>query len=389
MEKVTQSIINIGVNDYDITIFENQYSLEKGMAYNSYLILDEKVAVMDTVDPGVTEEWLANLQEGLGGRAVEYLIVQHMEPDHGGSIMTLYERYPKMKVVASAQAFQMMKQFFGIDVAERGIIVKEGDTLELGAHTLQFFTAPMVHWPEVLVTYEQSEKIAFSADGFGKFGTRDADEDWTCEARRYYFNICGKYGIQVQNLLKKLATLDIQIICPLHGPVLTETLGYYIDKYAVWSSYEPEDKGILIAYASIYGNTAKAAWKLKEILEAKGAKKVAITDLCKDDVHEAVEDAFRYDKLVLAAASYDAGVFPPMEAFLHHLKSKNFQKRTVALMENGSWGPTAGRTMKALLEGMKDITILEPVITIKSAMTEENKKQMEDMVKMLTESFRG
>lgn len=388
MEKITSSIINIGVNNYDIKIFENQYALEKGMAYNSYLILDEKVAVMDTVDPGVTEKWLDNLQEGLGDREVDYLIVQHMEPDHGGSIMRLYERYPKMKIVSSAQAFRMMQQFFGTDIGERGVIVKEGDTLPLGAHTLQFFTAPMVHWPEVLVTYEQSEKVAFSADGFGKFGTTDADEDWACEARRYYFNICGKYGIQVQNLLKKLATLDIRIICPLHGPVLTENLNYYIDKYAVWSSYEPEDKGIFIAYASIYGNTAKAAWKLKEILEEQGAQKVVITDLCKDDIHEAVEDAFRYDRLVLAAASYDAGVFPPMEAFLHHLKSKNFQKRTVALIENGSWGPTAGRTMKELLEGMKEITVIDPIITIKSAMSEENKKQMEDVAKLLTESLR-
>lgn len=386
MENVTNTIINVGVNDRNIKLFESQYVLEKGMAYNSYVILDEKTAVMDTVDPSVTEEWLANLDEALGGTKVDYLIVQHMEPDHAGSILALIRKFPEMKLVGSAMAFTMMQQFFAEDLKEKSVIVKEEDTLKLGEHTLQFFMAPMVHWPEVMVTYEQSEKVVFSADGFGKFGTRDADEDWTCEARRYYFNICGKYGMNVQNLLKKLANLSIEAICPLHGPVLTENLEYYIGKYAVWSSYEPEEEGILIACASIHGNTAKAAEKLKEILVDKGAKKVVITDLCRDDLHEAIEDAFRYDCLVLAAATYDGGVFPPMETFLHHLKAKNYQKRTVAIMENGSWAPVAGKGMKSLLEGMKDITLAEPMITLKSVMTAENRYQMESLAENLLQT---
>lgn len=383
MEKVTASIINIGVNDREIDLFESQYHIEKGMAYNSYVILDEKVAVMDTVDPRATGEWLANLQEALNGRKVDYLVVQHMEPDHGGSIKALLELYPGMQLVGTAQAFQMIRQFFNLDIEKQTLAVKEGDTLQLGTHTLQFIQAPMVHWPEVLVTYEQSEKVVFSADGFGKFGTRDADEDWTCEARRYYFNICGKYGMQVQNLLKKLAPLEVQAICPLHGPVLAENLGYYIDKYAVWSSYEPEDEGILIAYASIHGNTAAAAQKMKELLEEQGEKKVAITDLCRDDLHEAIEDAFRYDCLVLASSSYDAGVFPPMETFLAHLAAKTFRNRKVALIENGTWAPSAAKTMKTFLEKMKDITLIEPVITIKSAMNEENLTQMKELAEQL------
>lgn len=383
MEQVTSSIMNIGVNDRDITLFESQYHIEKGMAYNSYVILDEKVAVMDTVDPRATEEWLINLKEALGGRKVDYLVVQHMEPDHGGSIKALLELYPQLQLVGTVQAFQMIRQFFELDIDRQTVAVKEGDTLPLGNHTLQFIQAPMVHWPEVLVTYEQSEKIVFSADGFGKFGTRDAEEDWTCEARRYYFNICGKYGMQVQTLLRKLDLLEIHAICPLHGPVLTENLGYYIDKYSVWSSYEPEDEGIFIAYASIHGNTAAAAWKLKEILEKQGEKKVAIADLCRDDLHEAVEDAFRYDCLILAAASYDAGVFPAMETFLAHLKAKTFRNRTVALMENGTWAPSAAKTMKAALEGMKDIRLVEPVITIKSTMKKENEVQMKTLAEEL------
>lgn len=383
MEKVTETIINVGVNDAALTLFEGQYALENGMAYNSYVILDEKTAVMDTVDAHVTQEWLANLEEALAGRTVDYLIVQHMEPDHSGSMERLMEKFPEMKIVASAAAFNMMKQFFTADVQSRAVAVKEGDTLSLGAHTLQFFTAAMVHWPEVIVTYEQSEKVMFSADGFGKFGTRDADEDWTCEARRYYFNICGKYGMQVQALLKKLAALNISVICPLHGPVLTENLGYYIDKYATWSSYAPEDEGVFIAYASVYGHTKEAALKLKEILEEKGAPKVSVCDLCRDDMHEAVEDAFRYDRLVLAAVSYDAGVFPAMEDFLHHLKNKNYQKRTVSLIENGSWAPTAAKTMKTLLEGMKELTVLEPVVTIRSAMKPETVVQLEEMADAL------
>ena len=385
MEKVTESIINVGVNDYHITLFESQYKLEKGMAYNSYVVLDDKVAVMDTVDPDVTGEWLANLEQALGGRKVDYLIVQHMEPDHAGSIEILAEKFPEMQIVGNVRTFPMMKQFLNIDVDSKSIVVKEGDTLELGGHTLQFFMASMVHWPEVMVTYEQSEKILFSADGFGKFGTRDADEDWTCEARRYYFNICGKYGMQVQTFLKKAASLDIEIICPLHGPVLMENLGYYIGKYDTWSKYEPEDKGVFIAYASIHGNTAKAAMKLKEILEKKGVEKVVIADLAREDMHECIEDAFRYDRLVLAAASYDGGVFPPMEAFLHHLKSKNYQKRTIAIMENGSWGPTAARTMKSLIEGMKEINLIEPIITIKSTMNEANVAEIEALADVLGE----
>ncbi len=386
MENVTSTIINVGVNDRDIKLFESQYVLEKGMAYNSYVILDKKTAVMDTVDPSVTEEWLANLDEALDGRKVDYLVVQHMEPDHAGSILSLIRKFPEMKLVGSPMAFTMLQQFFAEDLKDKSVIVKEGDTLELGEHTLQFFMAPMVHWPEVMVTYEQSEKVVFSADGFGKFGTRDADEDWTCEARRYYFNICGKYGMNVQNLLKKLANLNIEAICPLHGPVLTDNLEYYIGKYAVWSSYEPEEEGILIACASIHGNTAKAAEALKEILEEKGAKKVVITDLCREDLHEAIEDAFRYNCLVLAASTYDGGVFPPMETFLHHLKAKNYQKRTIAIMENGSWAPTAGKVMKSLLEGMKDITLAEPMITLKSVMTEENKNQMESLAENLLQT---
>ncbi|MCI9125992.1 MAG: FprA family A-type flavoprotein [Eubacterium sp.] len=383
MEKVTNAIINVGVNDYNITLFESQYMLEAGMAYNSYVILDDKVAVMDTVDSTATEEWMKNLCEAIDGRSVDYVVVQHMEPDHSGSLLKLIEKFPEMKIVGNAKTFSMMSQFFDIDIEDKKIVVTEGDTLELGSHTLTFMMAPMVHWPEVMVTYESFEKVLFSADAFGKFGTRDADEDWACEARRYYFNIVGKYGVQVQMLLKKAAAMDIQTICPLHGPVLTENLEYYIDKYNTWSSYEPEDKGIFIAHASIHGNTAKAAEKLKEILEEAGAEKVAIADLCREDMHESVEDAFRYDRLVLAASSYDAEVFPPMAEFLHHLKAKNYQKRTVAIMENGSWAPTAARVMKAELEGMKNIDIVEPVITIKSTLKLDNVEQMKELAKVL------
>ncbi len=379
MEKITEDIVNIGVNDRDITLFEGQYEVKKGMAYNSYVILDEQVVVMDTVDPHVTAEWLKNMDEALGSQKVDYLVIQHMEPDHGGSIMQLIERFPDVKLVGNAKTFQIFQQFFDLSSDDRAVIVKEGDTLSIGKHTLQFFMAPMVHWPEVMVTYEQSEKVLFSADGFGKFGTRDADEDWTCEARRYYINICGKYGMQVQALLKKAAGLEIDVICPLHGPVLTENLKYYIDKYQIWSSYEPEDEGVLIACASIYGHTMKAAEKMKEILDQKGAKKVVIADLARDDLHEAVEDAFRYSHLVLAAASYDASVFPPMEDFLHRLKAKNYQKRTVGIIENGSWAPTAAKSMKALMEGMKAVTFAETVVTIKSALNAENLSQLETL----------
>lgn len=386
VEKVTEEIINIGVNDREITLFEGQYEVKNGMAYNSYVILDEQVVVMDTVDPRATQEWLQNLEEAVGARAVDYLVIQHMEPDHGGSIMQLIQRYPAMKIVGNAKTFQMLQQFFEVDPGEKAVIVKEGDTLCTGKHTLQFFMAPMVHWPEVMVTYDQTEKVLFSADGFGKFGTRDADEDWTCEARRYYINICGKYGMQVQALLKKAAALEISTICPLHGPVLTEQLGYYIDKYQVWSSYEPEDEGVLIACASIHGHTLQAAKKMKEILEQKGAKKVVLSDLTRDDLHEAVEDAFRYSHMIIAAASYDASVFPPMEDFLSRLKSKNYQKRKVGIIENGSWAPTAAKSMKALLEGAKQLSIAEPVVTIKSAMKAENLPQMEALAKELLQA---
>ena len=383
MEKVTEDIVNIGVNDREITLFEGQYELEKGMAYNSYVILDEQVVVMDTVDRRATAEWMKNLEEALGTRKVDYLVIQHMEPDHGGSIMQLVERFPDMKLVGNAKTLQMFGQFFDISPDDKAVTVKEGDTLSIGKHTLQFFMAPMVHWPEVMVTYEQSEKVLFSADGFGKFGMRDADEDWTCEARRYYFNICGKYGMQVQALLKKAAALEIDVICPLHGPVLSENLEYYINKYQVWSSYDPEDKGVLIACASIYGHTMNAAEKIREMLEQKGAGKVVIADLTRDDIHEAVEDAFRYSHLVLAASSYDAGVFPPMEDFLNRLKAKNYQKRTVGIIENGSWAPTAAKSMKAILEGAKALTFAETVVTIRSALKPENTLQLEALANEL------
>ena len=377
MEKVTQDILNVGVNDRDITLFEGQYTVENGMAYNSYVILDEQTAIMDTVDPRATKEWLANVKEALGGRKADYLVIQHMEPDHGGSILQLMELFPNMKLVGNAKTFPMLAQFFDVNTEGKMVVVKEGDTLSLGKHTLQFFMAPMVHWPEVMVTYDQADKVLFSADGFGKFGTRDAEEDWTCEARRYYINICGKYGAQVQALLKKASTLEINTICPLHGPVLTENLAYYIEKYMIWSSYQPEDEGVVVAYASVHGHTAKTAEKFTEILEAKGAKKVVLFDLCRDDIHVAVEDAFRYSHLVLAAVTYDGGVFPAMENFLNKLKSKNFQKRTVGIIENGSWAPMAGKTMKSMLGGLKELTILEPVVTVKSALKAENLPQLE------------
>ena len=380
---ISDSVLYIGVDDKTLDLFESQYEIPSGVSYNSYVILDDKVTVMDTVDARATEEWLANLEGALAGKNVDYLVVSHMEPDHAASIGILAEKYPDMKLVGNAKTFAMISQFFTVDLSNRQVVVKEGDTLNIGSHTLQFFMAPMVHWPEVMVTYEQSEKILFSADGFGKFGTLDADEPWTCEARRYYFNIVGKYGVQVQALLKKAAALDVQMICPLHGPILKEDLEYYIGKYDIWSKYEPEDEGVFIAYASIHGNTAKAAKKMAEILEAKGAKRVAIADLSRDDMAEAVEDAFRHDKLFLACATYDNEMFPCMEDFLSHLKAKNYQKRTVGLMENGSWGPMAGKRMQAVLETMKDITICEPMITIKSVMTEENVKQMESLAEQL------
>lgn len=380
---ISKSIKYIGVDDTTLDLFESQYEIPNGISYNSYVILDEKVTVMDTIDARKTEEWLSNLEQALEGRVVDYLVISHLEPDHAASIGILAEKYPEMKLVGNAKTFVMLPQFFAMDLTDRTVVVKEGDILNLGEHTLQFLMAPMVHWPEVMVTYEQSEKILFSADGFGKFGALSADEAWTCEARRYYFNIVGKYGAQVQALLKKAATLDIQMICPLHGPILKEDLGYYIGKYDIWSKYEPEDEGVFIAYASIHGNTAKAAKRMAEILEEKGAKRVAIADLSRDDMAEAVEDAFRHDKLFLAASTYDGGLFPCMEDFLSHLKAKNFQKRTVALMENGSWAPQAGRHMRTMLESMKDITICDKVISIKSVMTEKNEEEMREVAELL------
>lgn len=380
---ITDSILYVGVDDKTIDLFESQYIVPNGISYNSYVIMDDKITIMDTVDARKTEEWMANLEQVLGTQTPAYLVVSHMEPDHASNIKLLMDKYPQMQVVGNAKTFAMIPQFFDVDLTDRTVVVKEGDTLSLGTHTLQFFMAPMVHWPEVMVTYEQTEKVLFSADGFGKFGALDTDEAWTCEARRYYFNIVGKYGAQVQALLKKAATLDIQTICPLHGPILKENLGYYLGKYDVWSKYEPEDEGVFIAYASIHGNTAKAAKKMAQILEEKGAKRVAIADLSRDDMAEAVEDAFRHDKLLLASATYDGGLFPCMEDFLHHLKAKNYQKRTVALMENGSWAPMAAKKMTAILETMKDITICEPIVSIKSTMNAANLNAMEGLAEKL------
>lgn len=381
--KITNSILYVGVDDKTLDLFESQYIIPNGVSYNSYVIMDEKITIMDTVDARKTEEWLENLKTVLEDKAPAYLVVSHMEPDHAANIKVLMDLYPEMKVVGNAKTFPMIQQFFDVDLEERMVSVKEGDILELGKHTLQFFMAPMVHWPEVMVAYEQSEKILFSADGFGKFGSLDTEEDWTCEARRYYFNIVGKYGMQVQALLKKAATLDIQMICPLHGPILKENLGYYIGKYDVWSKYEPEEEGILIAYASIHGNTAKAAKQMAELLREKGAVKVALADLTRDDMAEAIEDAFRYSKMVLASATYDGGLFPCMEDFLLHLKAKNYQKRTVALMENGSWAPVAARKMKEILEGMKNITICEPIVTIKSTVKKDSLEKMNELMDVL------
>ena len=377
--KFSDFVKYIGVDDTTIDLFESQYVVPKGVSYNSYVILDDKVALMDTVDKRGMEQWEKNLTAALDGRAVDYLIIQHLEPDHAGSIARLVELYPEVTLVGNAKTFQMLPQFFDLPLEGHTLTVKEGDTLSLGSHTLTFVMAPMVHWPEVMVTYESSEKILFSADGFGKFGALSLteNEDWACEARRYYFNIVGKYGIPVQTLLKKAAGLDIATICPLHGPILTENLGYYLDLYNTWSSYEPESKGILIAYASIHGNTGKAAEKLAEILRSKGAEKVVVSDLAREDMAEVIEDAFRYDRMIVAAASYDSGVFPCMQDFLHHLQSKAYQNRKVGIVENGSWGPTAARTMKAILEPMKNITIVDPVVTIKSTLKESDIPNLE------------
>lgn len=381
---ITDSIFYIGADDKEIRLFESQYEVPNGMAYNSYLIKDEKNVVFDTIDRRVTNTWLENLEKALDGEKVDYLVVSHLEPDHAYNIGLLADKYPAMKIIGNAMTFKMLPNFFDLDLTDRKVVVKEGDTLNIGKHTLQFFMAPMVHWPEVMVTYEQTEKILFTADGFGKFGTLDTEEDWDCEARRYYFGIVGKYGAQVQALLKKASTLDIRMICPLHGPILKENLEHYIEKYDIWSSYKPEDDGVFIACASIYGNTLEAAQKLKEILEEKGAKKVVLTDLVKEDMAEAVEDAFRYDKVILAASSYNAGVFVPMEQFLNKLKERNYQNRKVGIIENGSWAPSAGKSMKNILQEMKDITIIEPTVTIQSTMKQETITQMEKLAESMT-----
>ena len=382
--EITSTIRYVGVDDLDIDLFESQYVVPEGMAYNSYIILDEKVAIMDTVDARKGAEWWANVETVLAGRTPDYLVVQHLEPDHAALIHEVLGRYPQVKVVATAKAVQMMPQFFdNVDFDGRVLAVKEGDTLSLGSHTLQFFVAPMVHWPEVMVSYEQSEKVLFAADAFGKFGALCNEGSWECEARRYYINICGKYGAQVQALLKKAATLDIRTICPLHGPVLTENLGHYIALYDTWSKYEPETEGVLVAYASIHGGTAVAANRLADILREKGAPKVVVTDLSRCDMAEAVEDAFRYSHMVVCAASYDADVFPPMYDFLHHLKLKSYQNRKVAIVENGSWAPTAGRVMRAMLEGMKNVEIVEPVVTIRSRVKDSDLPAMEQLAVQL------
>ena len=379
---ITNDIKYIGVNDHQVDLFEGQYVVPNGMSYNSYVILDEKVAVMDTVDINFGEAWLANLEAVLEGRKPDYLVVHHMEPDHSANIANFLAHYPEAQVVSSAKAFTMMKQFFGTDYADRRIVVGEGDTLALGKHVLTFVTAPMVHWPEVIVSYDSADKVLFSADGFGKFGALDAEEDWACEARRYYIGIVGKYGAQVQALLKKAAALDIAMICPLHGPVLTENLGYYINLYDIWSSYAVESDGILIAYTSVYGNTKKAVELLAQKLEAKG-QKVTVADLARDDMAEAVEDAFRYGKIVLATTTYNGDVFPFMKEFIHHLTERNFQNRTIGIVENGSWAPVAGRVMKKMLEGSKNLTFTESTVKIFSAMNDKNLAEMDAMVEEL------
>lgn len=379
-KKLTDAVYYVGADDKTLDLFEGQYVIPDGISYNSYVIMDEKIAVMDTVDKRATDEWFKNLEEVLGDKQPDYLVVLHMEPDHAANIEQFLDKYKNAKVVTNPKTFNMIPQFFEhLDLEGRKVVVNEGDELVLGEHVLTFVMAPMVHWPEVMVAYEKKEKILFSADAFGKFGALDVDDEWDCEARRYYINIVGKYGAQVQTLLKKAANLDIQKIFALHGPMLTENLGYYINKYDIWSSYRPEDEGIFIAYASVYGNTKKVAEKLKEILEAKGAPKVAIADLARDDMAEAVEDAFRYDRLVLASVTYDGGLFPCMESFIAHLKSKNYQNRKVAFIENGSWAPMAAKKMKAEMENLKNLTFLDTVVSIKSAMKDVDVKQLETL----------
>ena len=383
---ISDSVVYIGVDDKYVELFESQYKVPNGVSYNSYLIKDEKPVIMDTVDSRETYKWLENLENALDGAKPEYLVLQHVEPDHSGSLIAVAEKYLDLKIVGNAKTFQFVSQFYDYDFGDRLVTVKEGDTLSTGKHTLKFITAPMVHWPEVMVTYDSTDKVLYSADAFGKFGTLDIEEEWDCEARRYYFNIVGKYGAQVQTLLKKLSAgeYEINTIAPLHGPVLTENIPYYIEKYSVWSSYEPEDKGVTIAYASIHGNTGEAARKLEELLKAKGVEKVSVFDLSRDDIAEAVEDAFRYDRLVLAAASYDGGVFTPMVDFLNRLASKNYQKRKVAIVENGTFAPTAARTIRAIVEKFKDVTISNNVVSFKSTLKESDLPNLEKLAEELS-----
>ena len=386
-KEITKDIRYIGVDDTDLDLFESQYIIPEGVSYNSYVIIDEKIAIMDTVDARKTDEWLANLGDALEGKEPEYVVVLHMEPDHAGSLKTLVEKYPNIKIVGNTKTFMFMNQFFDMDIEDKKVLVNEGDVLELGTHKLSFINAPMVHWPEVMVAFDSESKILFAADAFGKFGALEGEvvlEDestWSCEARRYYFNIVGKYGMQVQGLLKKAAALDIQMICPLHGPVLKDNLQFFIDKYDTWSSYKPEDKGVFIAYASIDGNTGKGGKKMEELLKEDGEEKVAITDLTRDDIAEAVEDAFRYDRLVLAASSYDGGVFTNMEVFLNRLAHKGYKNRTVAIIENGTWAPSAARKMKEILSTMKDINVIDKVVTIKSSMKDDTVVAMKELAK--------
>lgn len=383
---ISESIKYIGVDDRETDLFEGQYIIPNGVSYNSYVIFDEKIAVMDTVDKIATDKWVENLEKALNGKAPDYLVISHMEPDHASNVKLFAEKYPNAKLVGNAKTFAYMPQFFNLNVNDRKVVVKEGDTLELGQHTLTFIMAPMVHWPEVMVAYDSKDKVLFSADGFGKFGALDADEDWTCEARRYYFNIVGKYGAQVQALLKKTASLDIQTICPLHGPILNENLSYYIDKYDIWSSFRPEDKGVIIAYGSMHGNTKQAALELKALLEERGVQKVAVADLTRDDMAEAIEDAFRYDRLVVACPTYDGALFPAVEDFLYHLKIKNYQSRRVALIENGTWAPMAGKKMKEYFEGMKNITLCDTVVTVKSTLNEASAEQLKALADELADN---
>lgn len=383
---ISESIKYIGVDDRETDLFEGQYIIPNGVSYNSYVIFDEKIAVMDTVDKIATDKWVENLEKALNGKAPDYLVISHMEPDHASNVKLFAEKYPNAKLVGNAKTFAYMPQFFNLNVDDRKVVVKEGDTLELGQHTLTFIMAPMVHWPEVMVAYDSKDKVLFSADGFGKFGALDADEDWTCEARRYYFNIVGKYGAQVQALLKKTASLDIQTICPLHGPILNENLSYYIDKYDIWSSFRPEDTGVMIAYGSMHGNTKQAALELKALLEERGVQKVAVADLTRDDMAEAIEDAFRYDRLVVACPTYDGALFPAVEDFLYHLKIKNYQSRRVALIENGTWAPMAGKKMKEYFEGMKNITLCDTVVTVKSTLNEASAEQLKALADELADN---